>query len=151
MLYIPTIAFFSFFFSDMKLSQYISSQPYFLKIHLLLGNTHYWKIIFIFPFAVPLKCSTDIQSSNGKSLLYMYYEYVSSYVTKMRDDNLLQALIFKTFYTYLKLMHQVTCSSEYCEKIIYYTVDETIFWKQSILFNFTKSWKNFTKIWKEKN
>ena len=102
LLYIPTIAFFSFFFSDMKLSQYISSQLYFLKIHVLLENTHYWKIIFIFPFGVPLKCSMDIQSSNGKSLLYMYYECVSSYVTKMHGHNLLQALIFKTFYMYLK-------------------------------------------------
>lgn len=38
---------------------------------------------------VSLKCSMDVQSSDGRSLLL---KYVSSYVTKMKDHELLKGL-----------------------------------------------------------
>ena len=40
-----------------------------------------------------LKCSMDVQSSDGRSLLL---KYVSSYVTKMKDHKLLKGLIHFT-------------------------------------------------------
>ena len=41
-------------------------------------------------YLVSLKCSVDVQSSDGQSLLL---KYVSSYVTKMNDHKLLKGLI----------------------------------------------------------
>ena len=45
--------------------------------------------MLFFSRLVSLKCSMDVQSSDGRSLLL---KYVSSYVTKMKDHELLKGL-----------------------------------------------------------
>ena len=52
---------------------------------------------------VSLKCSMDVQSSDGRSLLL---KYVSSYVTKMKDHKLLKGLIHSI--SSLHLYHVLT-------------------------------------------
>ena len=55
------------------------------------------KLMLISFCLVSLKCSMDVQSSDGRSLLL---KYVSSYVTKMKDHKLLKGLI-----QYIRSLH----------------------------------------------
>ena len=61
-------------------------------------NFYYETDTYLFSWLVSLKCSMDVQSSNGRSLLL---KYVSSYVTKMKDHKLLKGLIHFTRNLYL--------------------------------------------------
>ena len=51
---------------------------------------------FIFALLVSLKCSMDVQTSDGRGMLL---KYVTSYVTKMQDRDIINGIVMLKFET----------------------------------------------------
>ena len=82
----------------------------YIYIYTILNNTcyfaksqnHFIRDKFIFASLVFLKCSMDVQGSDGRVMLL---KYVTSYVTKMQDYDIINGtmLKFKTILHYFYL------------------------------------------------